>query len=660
MTQLVWIIPLLPFIGFIIALLLRKRFGAFSAKLSTIILGICILLSFYSVYLVYTRGSFSAEVTWYITGRFSLSMGMLADGLSTMMLVVVSIVSFVVHLYSIGYMHGDSRFSLFFTFLQLFSASMLGLVLANNYLQMYIFWELVGLCSYLLIGFWYEKQSASDAAKKAFLTTRIGDVGMMIGMLLLFFSTGTFVFGDIFTMAESGMIPATIITASTLLLFCGAIGKSAQFPLHVWLPDAMEGPTPVSALIHAATMVAAGVYLVGRSFPLFSLSTQTMIVVASIGLFTALFAASIAVVQTDIKRILAYSTISQLGYMIFALGLGAYVAGLFHLMTHAFFKALLFLGAGSVIHSTGTQEITEMGGLAKKMKATTWTFVAGALSLSGFPLLAGFWSKDEILGFAFDAGGYVQISVLNYTFNTSRYVFFIIGAFTAFLTAFYMFRLVFTVFGGKQSHAAEHAHESPKTMTVPLAILAVLAIAAGYIGAPFISGRYSFGEFISNGMHFEHVEFNFIPMIISIIVALTGILLAYLMYGRRSVPTDWFYRYVKGFYRVLRNKYYIDEFYSVSVIRPGIRFAYMINWFDRYIIDGFVNLVARVTVIVSKGVHFFDLGFIDGIVNWTARETYNSGQRLRQLQTGNISGYAIVMFGVLAVYIIYLIIRASF
>jgi NADH-quinone oxidoreductase subunit L len=346
--------------------------------------------------------------------------------------------------------------------------------------------------------------------------------------------------------------------------------------------------------------------------------------------------------------------------MIFALGLGAYVAGLFHLMTHAFFKALLFLGAGSVIHATGTQEITEMGGLAGKMKTTTWTFIVGALSLSGFPLLAGFWSKDEILGFAFDSGGYVQISVLNNTFNTSRYVFFIIGAFTAFLTAFYMFRLVFTVFGGKQTRAAEHAHESPKTMTVPLTILAVLAIVAGYIGAPFISGRYSFGEFISNGMHFEHVEFNFIPMIISIVVALTGILLAYLMYGRRSVPTDWFYKHVKGFYRVLRNKYYMDEFYSASVIRPGIKFAHIVNWFDKYIIDGFVNLVGKVTVIVSKGIHFFDLGFIDGIVNWTARETYNSGQRLRQLQTGNISSYAIVMFGVLAVYVIYLIIRASF
>ncbi|MBM3705391.1 MAG: NADH-quinone oxidoreductase subunit L, partial [Actinobacteria bacterium] len=423
MTEIIWFIPLIPFAGFAISLLLGKRYGNIAARISTIILGICIIISFYSVYLVYIKGSFSIETTWYITGKFSISMGMLADGLSTMMLVVVSVVSFLVHLYSIGYMHGDTRFSLFFVYLQLFSASMLGLVLASNYLQMYIFWELVGLCSYLLIGFWYEKQSASDAAKKAFLTTRVGDVGMMVGILIIFFNTGTLAFGKIFSLVEEGSISSGIITASSILLFCGAIGKSAQFPLHVWLPDAMEGPTPVSALIHAATMVAAGVYLVGRSFPLFAASPQAMLTVAIVGVITAIFAASIAVVQTDIKKILAYSTISQLGYMIFALGLGAYVAGLFHLMTHAFFKALLFLGSGSVIHATGTQEIPEMGGLAKKMKTTTWTFVTGALSLSGFPLLAGFWSKDEILGFAFDTG---------------RYVFFAIGAFTAFLTAFYM------------------------------------------------------------------------------------------------------------------------------------------------------------------------------------------------------------------------------
>jgi len=645
LTQIIWLTPLLPFIGFIIALLLGKRFGNIGAKLSTVILGVCILLSFYCVYLVYTGGSFSVGMNWFVTAKFSINFGMLADGLSAMMLVVVSIVSFLVHLYSIGYMHGDSRYWLFFVYLQLFSASMFGLVLANNYLQMYIFWELVGLCSYLLIGFWYEKQSASDAAKKAFLTTRIGDVGMMIGILLLFLSTGTLTFGEVFTKVANGGISPGTLTAISILLFAGAVGKSAQFPLHVWLPDAMEGPTPVSALIHAATMVAAGVYLVGRSFPLFSASGQAMTVVATVGAFTAIFAATIAVVQTDIKKILAYSTISQLGYMIFALGMGAYTAGLFHLMTHAFFKALLFLGSGSIIHATGTQDITEMGGLAKKMRTTTWTFVAGALSLSGFPLLAGFWSKDEILGFAF---------------GTGQYIFFVVGAFTAFLTAFYMFRLVFVVFGGKQSHAAEHAHESPKTMTIPLIILAILAIIAGYVGAPFISKAASFGEFIKNGIHVKEVAFNFIPMAISVVVALCGILLAYLMYGKRAIPTDWLYRYVKPYHKVLVNKYYMDEFYSKAIVRPCIKFAHLVNWFDKNVIDGFVNLAGKATLVISKGVHLFDLGVVDGFVNWTAKETYNSGKRLRQLQTGNISGYAIVMFAVLAVYIIYIIIRAAF
>lgn len=645
MAQLIWIIPLLSVAGFIISLLLGKKFASFSSKLTTFILGVCVALAFYSVFFVFTKGPVSAGITWYITGDFKISMGLLADGLSAMMLVVVTIVSFLVHLYSIGYMHGDSRFWLFFVYLQLFSASMLGLVLANNYLQLYVCWELVGLCSYLLIGFWYEKQSASDASKKAFLVTRIGDVGMLIGLLLLFFNLKSFVFTDIFGAATSGALSSGITTAASILIFLGAMGKSAQFPFHVWLPDAMEGPTPVSALIHAATMVAAGVYLVGRSFPLFSSSQDAMLVVAIVGTFTAIFAATIAVVQTDIKRILAYSTISQLGYMMFALGIGAYAAGLFHLMTHAFFKALLFLGSGSVIHATHTQDITEMGGLAKRMKTTTWTFIAGALSLSGFPLLAGFWSKDEILGFAFSNG---------------RYIIFIVGAFTAFLTAFYMFRLIFMVFYGKQSEASGHAHESPKTMTVPLVILGIFAIIAGYIGVPFLPEKYNIGKFITGTMHVTETGFNFIPMAISIIAGLTGILLAYLMYGRKVVPTDWFYKYVKPYYRVLVNKYYMDNFNSAVFVRPTLKLANLINKFDKNIIDGFINLIGKVTVIVSRGIHIFDQGVVDGFVNWTANETYDSGKRLRLLQTGNLSGYAIVMFGVLAVYIIYLIIRIRF
>jgi NADH-quinone oxidoreductase subunit L len=642
LINIIWFIPLLPVIGFVVTLLLGGRFGKFSSRLATVVLGICMFLSFYAAYLVFTRGEFSIEKVWYVTGNIKITMGMLADGLSAMMLVVVTIVSFLVHLYSMGYMHGDRRYWLFFVELQLFSASMLGLVLAHNYLQMFICWELVGLCSYLLIGFWYEKKSASDASKKAFLVTRVGDVGMLIGILLLFTTTGTLTFGGVFGAADAGSISPTMITAVTVLLFCGAMGKSAQFPLHVWLPDAMEGPTPVSALIHAATMVAAGVYLVGRSFPLFSHSPQTMMVVASIGAFTAIFAASIAVVQTDIKRVLAYSTISQLGYMILALGIGAYVAGMFHLMTHAFFKALLFLGSGSVIHAAHTQDIRDMGGLGKKMKITTWTFVIGSLSLSGFPLLAGFWSKDEILGFAFSNG---------------RYLIFAVGAFTAFLTAFYMFRLIFVVFYGKVSKASEHAHESPKVMTIPLIILAVFAVIAGFVGTPFNPEKWSIAKFISGNMHIEHLEFDFIPMIISVAVGLAGILLAYLMYGRKVIPTDWLYRYIKPYHKLLVNKYYIDLAGSKVFIRPTIRFAKLIDWFDKRIIDGLVNLFGKVTMIISKGVHLFDMGVVDGIVNWTGRETYSSGKRLRLLQTGNISGYAIVMFAVLAVYIIYLIIR---
>jgi len=645
LTQLIWIIPLLPVIGFVITLLLGGKNGRFISRFATVVMGVCMLLSFYAVYLVFTRGELSIEKVWYVTGNFKITMGLLADGLSAMMLLVVTVVSFLVHLYSIGYMQGDSRYWLFFVELQLFSASMLGLVLAHNYLQMFICWELVGLCSYLLIGFWYEKKTASDAAKKAFLVTGVGDVAMLIGLLILFTVTGTLTYTSVFGIAEAGGISHNVITAITVLLFCGAIGKSAQFPLHVWLPDAMEGPTPVSALIHAATMVAAGVYLVGRSFPLFSHSEQTLMVVAIIGIVTAVLAASIAIVQTDIKRVLAYSTISQLGYMIFALGIGAFVAGMFHLMTHAFFKALLFLGSGSVIHAAHTQDIREMGGLASKMKTTTWTFIVGALSLSGFPLLAGFWSKDEILGFAF---------------STGRYVIFAVGAFTAFLTAFYMFRLIFVVFFGKMSKASEHAHESPKVMTIPLIILAVLAIIAGYWGAPFLAEKYHIGEFISGHTHVEHVEFDFIPMIISVIVGLLGILLAYLMYGRKVIPTDWFYRFVKSYYKVLVNKYYIDELGSRAIVRPAIRFANGVNTFDKRIIDGLVNLFGKVTVSVSKAVHLFDLGVVDGIVNWTGKETFNSGERLRLLQTGNISGYAIVMFAVLAVYIIYLIIRTMF
>lgn len=645
MEKFIWIIPVLPIFGFIITFFFGKKFPKAASVFTTVILGACVLLSMMSIFIVNSGGPFEITKNWYVTGKYSIAMGFAADGLTAMMLNVVSIVSFLVHLYSIGYMHNDSRFWMFFLYLQLFSASMFGLVLSNNYLQLYIFWELVGLCSYLLIGFWYEKKSAADAAKKAFLTTKIGDAGMLIGIFLLFFNTGSAVFKDVFNFAAGPEVSQGLITASAILLFCGAIGKSAQFPLHIWLPDAMEGPTPVSALIHAATMVAAGVYLVGRSFPLFSLSAAAMQVVAVVGAFTAIFAATIAITQNDIKKVLAYSTISQLGYMMFALGMGAYVAGMFHLMTHAFFKALLFLGSGSVIHATGTQDIREMGGLFKKMKVTAITFIIGTLALAGFPLTAGFFSKDYILGFA-----YAQ----------NKYIFFIIGIITAFFTAFYMFRVIFVVFFGNPKKDDIHAHESPKVMTIPLIILAVLSVVPGYFGAWFISERFSIDKFISF-FGFEGQEpLHIIPMVIAVLVGLLGILIAFILYFGKPITNKKISKWIYPLYKLLHNKYYIDEIYGFIIIKPLMKLAEFINTFDRVVVDGFVNFIGKLTVIFSRAVDIFDIKAVDGVVNKVADVTYLSGKKLRLLQTGNTSSYLAIMFGAVAIFVIYLLIKVIF
>lgn len=645
MEKFIWIIPVLPIFGFIITFFFGKKFPKAASVFTTVILGACVLLSMMSIFIVNSGGPFEITKNWYVTGKYSIAMGFAADGLTAMMLNVVSIVSFLVHLYSIGYMHNDSRFWMFFLYLQLFSASMFGLVLSNNYLQLYIFWELVGLCSYLLIGFWYEKKSAADAAKKAFLTTKIGDAGMLIGIFLLFFNTGSAVFKDVFNFAAGPEVSQGLITASAILLFCGAIGKSAQFPLHIWLPDAMEGPTPVSALIHAATMVAAGVYLVGRSFPLFSLSATAMQVVAVVGAFTAIFAATIAITQNDIKKVLAYSTISQLGYMMFALGMGAYVAGMFHLMTHAFFKALLFLGSGSVIHATGTQDIREMGGLFKKMKVTAITFIIGTLALAGFPLTAGFFSKDYILGFA-----YAQ----------NKYIFFIIGIITAFFTAFYMFRVIFVVFFGNPKKDDIHAHESPKVMTIPLIILAVLSVVPGYFGAWFISERFSIDKFISF-FGFEGQEpLHIIPMVIAVLVGLLGILIAFILYFRKPITNKKISKWIYPLYKLLHNKYYIDEIYGFIIIKPLMKLAEFINTFDRVVVDGFVNFIGKLTVIFSRAVDIFDIKAVDGVVNKVADVAYLSGKKLRLLQTGNTSSYLAIMFGAVAIFVIYLLIKVIF
>ena len=480
MLNSLWLIPIWPLLGFLMNGFFGRRIG--KSAVGTVAcgsVGLSLVASLAAAAQLLALPQEARRVTqvvapWIGAGNFQADWGLLLDPLSAVMILVVSGVGFLIHVYSIGYMHEDPDYPRFFTYLNLFTFSMLMLVLANNYLLLYVFWEAVGLCSYLLIGFWFEKRSAADAGKKAFIVNRVGDFGFALGLMLLWTTLGTLQYDQVFASAPAQLpVGGLVVTAITLLLFLGATGKSAQIPLFVWLPDAMEGPTPVSALIHAATMVTAGVYMVARSAPLFELAPVSLTVVAWIGGLTAVFAATIALVQNDIKRIVAYSTISQLGYMFLGCGVGAYAAAIFHLMTHAFFKALLFLGAGSVIHGlSGEQDIRKMGGLRKQMPITAWTFLIGALANAGIAPLAGFWSKDEILYGAI-AGGQVAVWAL--------------GAGGVFLTAFYMLRCYYVAFEGSsrvETHAARHLHESPPVMTVPLAILALFSAGVGFVGFP--------------------------------------------------------------------------------------------------------------------------------------------------------------------------------
>ena len=434
MIENAWIVPLFPLLSFLVLILFGRRFKESSFKIAIFLTLLSTIFSILVLFERFTAPTYKSEALWLAIGEVQLTVGFEVNQLNALMLVIVSLVSFLVHTYSAGYMKGDDRFSVYYAYLGLFTFAMLGLVLSPNLLQTYIFWELVGVGSFLLIGFYFYKEEAKQAAKKAFIMTRIGDVGLLIGMILLFWQVGSFEYDEIFQAVSDGVISQGMITLTAILIFIGAVGKSGQFPLHTWLPDAMEGPTPVSALIHAATMVAAGVYLVAAVFPLFEASEAALMTVAIVGAITAIFAATIALVQTDIKRVLAYSTISQLGYMMLALGTAGYVAGVFHLTTHAFFKALLFLAAGSVIHAVHTQDIEKMGGLWKKLPKTGLLFLIGTMAISGVPLLSGFFSKDEIL-----------IS----TWNAGHPVLFTLAIITAFLTAFYMFRLFFMVFMGK-------------------------------------------------------------------------------------------------------------------------------------------------------------------------------------------------------------------
>ncbi len=579
-SQYAWLIPLFPLLAFLALTAMGRQMKNLGIYISITAMAASFVLA---VLIFMERLGGGVEdytwdkLDWLKVGDYTLNMGFEITNLNALMLVIVTLVSLLVNIYSKGYMHGDERINVFFGYIALFSFSMLGLVISVNILEFYIFWELVGVCSFLLVGFWFHKPEAKAAAKKAFIVTRIGDVGLFIGILLLFwYMPGHALdFSSIHNVFTVGQIDPTIVTWIAILIFIGAVGKSGQFPLHTWLPDAMEGPTPISALIHAATMVAAGVYLVARTYDIFQASSDALLVVAYIGGFTAIFAATIGVAQNDIKRILAYSTVSQLGYMMMALGIGvSYSSGMFHLFTHAFFKALLFLGAGSVIHAVHTQNIHEMGGLARKMKITTWTFAIGALALSGIPPFSGFWSKDAILAEAYD----------------HNQLLFWIGVVAAFFTAFYMSRLFFLVFMGKSRSDAE-PHESPFSMTFPLIVLAVLAVVAGLLQTPF---NPWFGTWLTGHEHEESVHWTVI--LLSTLAGLLGILLGYLMYLKRTVPSDVISGKLPWLYTLLNRKYFIDEIYDTIIVKPLRGIGVVLNLIDDYIIDGMVRLATATVV----------------------------------------------------------------
>jgi NADH-quinone oxidoreductase subunit L len=645
-----WLVPALPLAGAVINAIFSRKMprrlvsviGVGSVGLSFLVA----LLEFFTVLGAGQHGVFNIPVySWIPVGSFRVDIAFLLDPLSALMLLVVTGVGFLIHVYSTGYMAEDESYGRFFTYLNLFVFSMLILVLGNSYLLMYVGWELVGLCSYLLISFWFTKPSAAAAGKKAFITTRIGDFGFGLGVILIFVTFGSLNFADVFTRApQLFQAGAPIITTITLLLFAGAVGKSAQIPLYVWLPDAMEGPTPVSALIHAATMVTAGVYMVARSHVLYSLAPFSSEVVAVIGAITALFAATIALTQMDLKRVLAYSTISQLGYMFLGVGVAAYGAGIFHLMTHAFFKALLFLAAGSVMHAMdGVIDMRKLGGLSKIMPWTYATFGAAALAISGFPLMSGFFSKDEILAQAFESG---------------HIVLWAIGVFTAGLTAFYIFRAFFMTFrgearweddGGRRaddgSHPSSvvgraersvHPHESPASMTVPLAILAVLSVIGGFVGMPAVLGPNFLETYFAPvfGETAAAIPAGTEWMLIgaSVAVGLIGIAVAYWFYiASPEIPVNLAKRF-SFVYNVLWNKYWVDEIYSALFVEPGRRLA-MFLWqgIDVQVIDGFANGLARVFGSFSD--------------------------RLRSWQTGYARAYALLMLIGTVVLIGWLILR---
>lgn len=676
-TQLPLVILLLPLMAFVLIIFIGKKLPRQGDWLATGFMTAAFLLSLFLLITKLTGHSdevFSHSITWVIIGSQAINFGIMIDNLAAVMLVVVTLVSLLVHIFSMGYMKDDVRYSRYFAMLGLFTFSMLGIVLTNNILLMYIFWELVGISSYLLIGHWYEKKSASNAANKAFIVNRVGDFGMFIGIMILFFSFSSFAFETIFSSIEAGRMPfgsETWLTAAGILIFCGAVGKSAQFPLHVWLPDAMEGPTPVSALIHAATMVAAGVYLVARVFPM--LTADALLIIAYIGAITALIAATIAITQFDIKKVLAYSTISQLGYMIMALGVGAYTAGFMHLVTHAAFKAGLFLGAGSVIyamhaalhkqhdHDTDAQDVRNMGGLKSKMPVTYWTFLIFTLAISGVPLTSGFLSKDEILA------GTLAFSTLN-----GHWLLPLIGFLVAGLTAFYMFRLLILTFHGAPSDSKIHSgiSESPGVMTFPLIVLAALSLFVFYSFNPLgASGGWFYGAIerplsvvpellqpATYSVFYSAVNsVHTTAMILSVLIAATGILLALAVYHWKKISADSLAKRAGFLYKGSIHKWYFDEIYNKLFLDGSHAVMRALRWFDETIIDGIVNGAATVTAFLSRISGWVDTHIVDGLVNGTAVTADRAGSLFSRIQTGKVQTYLLyAVFSFIVLFILFM------
>jgi NADH-quinone oxidoreductase subunit L len=661
----IWMIPLFPAAGALLMFLFGRKLK--NAVVSTICVGSVAAAFIYAAGAVWSLLQMLPEsrfvqvilFDWVPAGsmhmtngslaRFDVPWGLMLDPLNSVMVLVVTGVGMLIHIYSVGYMGHEGGYYRFFGYLNLFMFSMLTLILANNMLLMFVGWEGVGLCSYLLIGFYFLKKSASDAGKKAFIVNRIGDAGFLLGLFLILGTLGTINFHEIGPAIAAGHFPigAPVMTAIALLLFVGATGKSAQIPLYVWLPDAMEGPTPVSALIHAATMVTAGVYMVTRLNAIFQLSPTAMDVVAITGAATAIFAASMALVQNDIKRVLAYSTISQLGYMFLGLGVGAFTAGVFHLMTHAFFKALLFLGSGSVIHAmSGEQDMRKMGALWHKIPTTARTFLVGTIAIAGIPPLAGFFSKDAILGSAYERSP----------------ILWVVGWVTAGMTAFYMFRLVNMTFFGKSrvEHDVEHhIHESPLVMTAPLLILAVFSIIGGWIGWPeSIWGSDHFAHFLDPVIAHYGVEgasvaekasrgaltMDYLLMLASVLIAVTGIGLAYRWYIKETDRPERFAARFSGAHKLLSHKYYIDEIYDALFVNRTKDLGLALGSFDRGVIDGAgVNGVGLFTRVISRISMWWDKWIVDGLVNLSARFVGVLSYPTRILQTGKVSGYALMI-----------------